>query len=225
MAVYYKKIRPLQPGCSIGAPAGETGTLTAFVRKPFEPGAIYLLCCEHVLSRPGREEVFDIAQPSNQDSGGFAQFDIVANNIETGGLATTGTNLVDAAIAQMDNRIRFRTVAMDERLSTDQWAPIEPVKRPVPVTMIGRTSGVSQGMVMSVNESISLPAENYPGSPEILYEGLGLANYQSASGDSGAPVFLTSSGELAGMHIGEFNKFAYFVPIERVLDELNVRLV
>ena len=83
--------------------------------------------------------------------------------------------------------------------------------------MSGKTTGLSSGDVVAYLYSISSSTHG------TLYGQL-RADYDSDSGDSGAPVYKTVTGgvEIVGIHWGSTASYTYFSPVSGIEDDLGV---
>jgi hypothetical protein len=98
--VFPDRLRPIQPGCSIGpnTASNVTGTLAAIVRSNGDPSKLFLLSNNHVFTSDLRTPpLFDILQPGTMDS-----LDVKPIATLHSSFAMTdppGLNEIDAAIA------------------------------------------------------------------------------------------------------------------------------
>lgn len=81
------------------------------------------------------------------------------------------------------------------------------------VTKLGQTISQSEGYITSTNANIN--AEG------ISYTDMGEATYLSAPGDSGGPVYLTSSKKVVGIHKGSAAFTSIFVKVDNIASKLN----
>lgn len=113
---------------------------------------------------------------------------------------------VDAAFISVTN---FSTIPNNGDLTGEEyniWAGDN-------VTKLGETISQSEGYITSTNANIN--AEG------ISYTDMGEATYLSASGDSGGPVYLTSSKKVIGIHKGSAAFTAIFVKVDNIASKLN----
>jgi hypothetical protein len=123
---------------------------------------------------------------------------------------------VEADMVDVENRIYYT--------DTDQWMEVTSEIEPQvgdAVKMSGITSGLSDGFVTDCSFIVSYP--DYP----RLYDQC-RATYTSARGDSGAPVFRTTSSydaEMMGIQSGKAidDSFSIFSPISGIYTDLGVR--
>ena len=85
------------------------------------------------------------------------------------------------------------------------------------IYMSGKTTGLSSGDAVAYLYSISSP-------PHGTLYGQWRADYDSDSGDSGAPVYKTVTGgvEIVGIHWGHSASYTYFSPVSGIEDDLGV---
>jgi len=85
------------------------------------------------------------------------------------------------------------------------------------IFMSGKTTGLSSGDAVAYLYSISSPTHG------TLY-GQWRSDYDSDSGDSGAPVYkdVTGGVEIVGVHWGASASYTYFSPVSGIEDDLGV---
>jgi len=220
---------PKKLGCSVSRLNGDTtGTIGLKVSKN---GKGYLLSCYHVLFSPelanGILEVkpgvqpadsMTIISPSKLDGGS-------QNDVQ--GKATEGrlTEFLDCALAELDDELLVsNTLALTGTiikkvivLDSDHAAASFGVK------LVGRTSGLQKGTLVSPYCSCSVGYKVNGESHPILLRGLISTTRISDDGDSGAPV-TDNSGNLIGMLVATTPSFSYIIPADRILSEFNVTL-
>ena len=220
-----RRVRPLRPGLSVAHPAVTAGTLGGFVRAG---GRLAILSNNHVLAASDAAAVGDaVLQPGPADGGtaadrvgtlaGFAPF-------------SPGRNLVDAAVAVLDDDVEAEPDAWPGGPLGPMVADAEEVDPDELVEKIGRTTGHTRGRITAVEvDGVAVQYDDavhtFDGQIEI--EGLGGAF--SAGGDSGsviwrsgdrAPLALLFAGSEIGGADGGGVTFAS--PLATVLDVLGV---
>ena len=231
---YRRNTRPLLIGASVGHVGVTAGTIGAFVRRG---DATYLLSNNHVLANENLAKVGDrILQRAAYD-GGKQPSERVARLRFWIRLRKTGTNLADAALAEIDagvpvdfSRLRGLVSGKDGRL-----AGLGPVSVDAQETMfkIGRTTGPTAGRVTAFdidNVIVNYDAGNLRFDNQIEIEGAGRKAF-SDGGDSGslivnagmqAAALLFAGGDSGGSNgLG----LTYANPIHNVLKDLKATLL
>lgn len=221
--------RPLRPGASVGVIGGIAGTITALVKRTdIRDGKSYLLSCEHVLKPKNINGKIQVVQPAVNDGSGTGMNNRIGTIIKTAGLSETGHNTIDAAIVRLfpDLSSQNLTLGKTKRIfSIDRT-----LRQGIGVTMFGRSSGVVNGVICDTTTDMKLDYR-YLGWKQLLtFSAISKCDYPSSPGDSGAPIINSNTGKLIGMHIagGEDkngNPLAFFCPIWRVFEELNIELI
>lgn len=213
------RIRPIQPGCSIGHYLVSAGTLGAVVYDNTTGGPL-LLSNNHVLAngssgRDGRCRPGDpVLQPGAADGGEYPR-DAVARLDRFVGIHPAG-NHVDAAVATPSSSI----VIDDDIISA---GPVRGVIDAVPgqcVIKYGRTTELTTGMVRAVH--VDTNPISY-GSFEASFMDQIFLTAMSAPGDSGSLV-LSTSGEAIGLLFAGSESITIANPLGAVLDQLEVHL-
>jgi hypothetical protein len=228
---YRRRTRPLKPGLSIGHFRVTAGTLGAFVRDR-KSGATMLLSNNHVLANENRARRGDpILQPGAFD-GGTRDADRVGRLARSVKLRKDVPNLLDAAVAHLDEGIKFnaRTLTGLGRLAGlgDEF-----LDEGAAVSKLGRTTGATGGKVLTFELDylivhFDLGYLQFDGQVEI--EGAG-ADPFSLGGDSGALVVDDARKAVALLFAGSDQGgsngqgFTYATPIRKVLDALAVDLI
>ncbi|QND52891.1 hypothetical protein HB779_13975 [Phyllobacterium sp. 628] len=180
--------RPLLIGCSIGHYSITAGTLGGFAHH-VESGKTVILSNNHVLANENKAKVGDaILQPGSYDGG-------KKNKDKVGALlgfvpVTAGTNnLVDAAVASIDEGIEFDAVTLTGagKLKGLRKTPLRPGDK---VFKVGRTTGVTQGIVTAIEVddvvvSYEMGELSFDSQIEIQTSGSGPF---SSGGDSGSVI-------------------------------------
>ena len=179
--------RPLLLGSSIGHVDVTAGTLGAVARHRRTDQAV-VLSNNHVLANEDRGEAGDpILQPGAAD-GGRQPGAVVGRLLAAVPLRRNGANRVDAAIGELDGRIRFdsRTLTGLGALAGVRAEPLLPGDR---VAKVGRTTGLTRGRVTAIEvDGVVVGFEtgdlSFDGQIEVEGEG----GPFSAGGDSGSLV-------------------------------------
>jgi len=214
-----KKYRPVQPGVSAGSVESSAGTICCLVRDKAGSRNQYFLSSEHVFAgEPG----VGIVQPSPFD-GGSAPRDQIARVARTVKPDVNAENRIAGALAA----ITENTPVNPDCFAIGAFAGVADVSSGEQVTLVGRTSGVSEGQVIAVDSvtSIWLGEANQG----VMFSGLIVCQKAdggsfSDSGDSGAPV-VNARNELVGMLYAGSVSESMVIPIKPILDHFDVELV
>jgi hypothetical protein len=226
-----KRQRPLHAGTSFGHLAVVGGTLGASVRSrlPGEETLRLALSNNHVLADFGAAALGSgVCQPSAGDGG--TEADKVGRLLRFAPIVADGTteNRVDAAIAAMDDGIRF----------SPGICGVGTVRGTIAATLgmaihkHARTTGYSQGVIDDVDCDVILPIDRTaPGRVARFVHQLRIRSKNGTSrfaqsGDSGALIVAKDSGAATGLLFAcpDHGGYAYANPIQAVFDELRVTL-
>lgn len=204
------RIRPVQPGTSVSVIGRETaGTICCVVRDA--TGMQYLVSADHTFQGSAGTAII---QPGGHDGGGDSdQIAMLARTIEIHpGQANRAAGAVSRLIQGVEVSPEIPGIGRIQGIATD----IQPGDS---VRVVGRTSGLAEGTVTGIKvvSRINTPEP-------VLFEGLIETNKISGPGDSGAPV-LTMDNELVGMVYAGSSEFTLVMPIEPILQALDVELV
>jgi Trypsin-like peptidase domain len=174
-------------------------------------GKLFLLTSEHVATRSPGAPVY---QPGQGDGGDeSARIGLVFRIL--------------AAQPGMDPTAAGALIELAPAIGATMTAPglgtIRGGTEPVVgerVRTVGRTSGLVEGSVLGVNETVSV--QNSP-TESVELRGMIRTSPISAPGDSGAPV-VNDRGELIGFVYAGSPSSSIVMPIQPVLDAFGVRL-
>jgi hypothetical protein len=217
------KIRPAQPGCSVGFQDPQkqflmAGTLGAVVKKGSD---LFILSNNHVLADEGQLAIGSpIFQPGLLDNGS-ATTDQIAGLTRFIELTTDEPNTVDAAIAQVTDASLVSTDILQigpPRGTTD--AVVDMV-----VHKFGRTTSYTAGRVASVDTDVSVNYETgtYTFHEQIIVVGLDGHPF-SDSGDSGSLIVERSTAKAVGLLFAGSTSHTIANHIGDVLKALGVSL-
>ena len=229
---WYRDItQPLQIGASVGHYQITAGTIGAFVSLPRKSGT-FMLSNNHVLANVDQAKRGDrVLQPGPIDN--LAPKKLIAGHFETAvKLKSNAANDVDCAIAKIDDGVGAEPNLLWNVGNLGSTA--EPYDSGSELVFkIGRTTGLSWGRITAIELD---PIEIDMGSAVLAFagqievEGTGVSPF-SRPGDSGSLVLDAQCNAIgllfAGSTIGGKNgKGLTFVnPIDKVLDNLNVKLI
>ncbi|MBA3356401.1 MAG: hypothetical protein H0U18_10815 [Pyrinomonadaceae bacterium] len=220
-----KKIRPAQPGCSIGFkdPNNQfimAGTFGALVSKGTKR---FILSNNHVIADENNLPLgSSIFQPGFLDAGNPPNNGPIAKLTKFIPLVPgTVTNKVDGAIAELNNK----------NLATNSVLFIGPPKGKTAgeidmvVHKFGRTTGFTVGRITSVETDVSVQYDagivNFQ--DQIIIVGLGAQPF-SASGDSGSLILERSTNKAVALLFAGSSTHTIANHIKDVLSALSVTL-
>ncbi len=221
-----QRIRPAIPGYSIGRAieTQEAGTFGMLVRKKGQKSPFYLLSNSHAIAASGFANKGDvIIQPGGAD-GGNAKADAIGTLTDWVPLVFSDTgfsNLVDAAIAQMDDGVASAAIAV---LGVPKGVNTK-LKRGMYVQKMGRTTTLSVARVQ--DKDLRLPSTYPNGSGQLGRVGFSdqvLVTFYSAPGDSGSPV-LDMDNNVVGLHVAGSAIVGIFCKIANIIDLLGIEVV
>jgi hypothetical protein len=224
------KIRPAQPGCSIGFqdPANQfvmAGTFGALVK---DGDGSYVLSNNHVLadenrlpaSEPGGGPGAPIFQPGLLD-GGHTDTDQIATLTRFVALQTGTANKVDCAVAKA---LKTSLVSRDI-LQIGPPAGTAPAALDMLVHKFGRTTSYRAGRVTSIDTDVSVQYETgtYTFEGQIIVVGLSGQAFSDA-GDSGSLILERDTQMAIGLLFAGSASHTIANHIEEVLQALGVTL-
>jgi hypothetical protein len=208
---------PIQPGFSVGHFGGDTGTLGAIVMRD---GKFFVISNSHVLARAGLAAKGDAILFPGGDDGGKNPRDAIARLTDFVKLKSRGMNTVDTAIAEIaaDRLKKIHAEVAGIGLISKTIKP----KVGMVVEKLGRTSGVTQGTVVSAKfRPLRLP---YDGIGNVSFEDQILFTRFTKPGDSGSLVVDVVSKKAVGLHFASASGGSVSAPIDRVLEVMGVQL-
>ncbi len=228
---YQSRERPLKIGLSIAHYLVTAGTLGAFVRRK-SAESVLVLSNNHVLANENKAKKGDaVVQPGPFDKGKKGK-DSVARLEEFVPLKSTGSNVVDAAVARLTDKLDYdprdlqslgRLAGVGEEITSIGGA----------VAKIGRTTGLRLGRVTAFevdNLVVTYGIGNLRFDNQIEIEGADTLSF-SEGGDSGSLIVDDAQRAVAllfagGDHGGSNGRgLTYATPIDRVLTILKVNMV
>jgi hypothetical protein len=218
--------RPLQIGTSVAHQDGTAGTICAFVKRG--EGVPELLSCNHVLALCDRGTAADpVWQPGPSDGGNAG--------LSVGGLSDAvpldrrGVNLVDAALARVDDGILVDPRRLEGYGDLTGAVPPEwygPEADRALLAKLGRTTGRTEGRIqtLSLRQTIT-----YSDFGDCIFDELieikGSPGRFSDAGDSGSLVFEVAGSLGVGMVIAGSSTASYAIRLDTVLSRLGANLV
>jgi hypothetical protein len=250
MPVERRRVRPAQPGCSVGVCLdGGTrltaGTLGAVVGNRRER---YILSNSHVIDpdNTGRTGA-DVFQPGYLDDQAPESIGAVAALVP---LQYGVSNFVDCAMAVFPRPDLVSATFLPPLGQLPRAAPVDPV-RGMAVAKVGRTSGHTTGAIVdpSTDVRVTLPSGTFVFQDQFLVQGdprpwpVAYEKYLSrwlltpltafrrrsvfsAPGDSGSVIVESQTRSAVGLLVGGSSKgLTVANPLGRVLAELDVALI
>jgi hypothetical protein len=217
------KIRPAQPGCSIGFadPAGQfvmAGTFGAVVK---DSKGTYILSNNHVLADEGQLAAgAAIFQPGLLD-GGDAHTDQIAQLTRFIALKPGVSNQVDCAIAKLSSpSIASNAILQIGRPSGAGAAAID-----MAVQKFGRTTGYTAGQISSIDTDVTVQYEtgNFTFGGQIIVVGMDGQPF-SGAGDSGSLIVTRDSNLAVGLLFAGSSSHTIANHVTDVLTALKVTL-
>jgi len=219
-----QRMRPAQPGVSIGHYRVTAGTMGALVRGDF-PGEIAILGNNHILANgtsgsDGRAFAGDpVLQPAPYDNGG--RKDVIAKLYKYSpllpqkGKSMGPVNRLDAALAIPVERetVAGQVLGLGKVSGTARVFPGETVFKS------GRSTGVTSGPVTSVSNTLKVENDE----KIYIFEDQIGTTAKSDGGDSGSLV-VNRYGRVVGLLFAGSDKYTYVNPINRVFDYFGVSL-
>jgi len=223
--VQQRRQRPASPGCSIGfqftgAKAGfvMAGTFGAVVAAG---NVRYILSNNHVLADENSLPIGSpIFQPGLLDHGNVAT-DQIARLTRFVPLKTGGTNVVDAAIAEVLVAKSVSSRVLPKVGALKSATPIEATEG-MKVHKTGRTTGYTQGSVFDVSATVKVQYDlgTLTFEDQILIRGD--AGPFSGAGDSGSLIVDRTTARATGLLFAGSSRFTIANHIDDVLEDLDV---
>jgi len=220
-----KKIRPARPGCSVGFrfPNNQfimAGTFGALVSKGAKR---FILSNNHVIADENRLPLQSpIFQPGFLDAGNPPNNGPIAKLTKFVPLVAGVANVVDAAIAELDNT----NLASNAILFIGP--PIGKARAHIDMVVhkFGRTTGFTVGRVTSIETDVNVEYDMgiVTFTDQLIIRGLD-AHPFSASGDSGSLILERSTNKAVGLLFAGSSSHTIANHIDNVLRALRVKLV
>jgi hypothetical protein len=215
--------RPLVIGCSVAHVTSTAGTLGLIARHTKTNRAV-LVSNSHVLAHSGTAKIGDgVTQPGRVDGGTVP----IGSLMDFVPLKPNGSNQVDAAIALPDAAIEL-TPNQIAGIGAFTIAPADAVQPNMSVSKVGRTSGLTRGIVTAVEiDNIVIDSEigNLTFDDQIEVKGVDSAF--SLGGDSGSLIVSDQNQAIGILFCG--NEFAnnglgvtYANPLPKIIDAFNL---
>jgi hypothetical protein len=221
-----QRLRPFQPGCSIGFAAPNpairlAGTLGALVR---DANATYILSNNHVIAAEGHVPVgAPIFQPGTLD-GGRPPVDQVASMARFVPISPLRENLVDAAVALVDPGLVLPSFLpiVGQLASADPVAPARGMR----VMKTGRTSFFTEGTIedVSFRGPFSFSVGQCIFTNQVVVSGRNGQPF-GMGGDSGSVVVDEATKQATALLFAVANTVTFCNPLPSVLGLLGVRIV
>jgi hypothetical protein len=211
---------PIQPGFSVGHPLITAGTLGAVIGPARNPR---ILSNSHVLANSGQATIGDsILYPGHEDEG-REPADTVATLTQIVPFVTGGefVNSMDVAVATINPARRADLRSRIAELGIVPSGTTQPV-RGMQVVKVGRTTGLTKGVVRDVNFRFVL---DYGAAGLVGFRDQVFCSRYTAGGDSGSLVIEEATGKAVGLHFAGANGGSVFSPIRPILRAVHGRLI
>ncbi len=218
---FTSRMRPVQPGYSLGHFRITAGTFGCLVRDACAPCRVYMLSNNHVLANSNAAVSGDrILQPGRVDGGSVANDTIarLARFVRIRFNDPAAHNLVDAAIAQpVDLRdVTASIVGLGIPKGTVE------ATLGMAVTKSGRTTETTTGKVIGVDATLAV---GYGASGVAYFRNQILTTGMSQGGDSGSLLLERGTGEATGLLFAGSSKVTVHNNISNVLMALGVEII
>lgn len=211
--------RPSPCGQSIGHPnvtAGTIGLLLKYEQGP-NVGKAYVLSNNHVLAVNNLAYVGDsIIQPGKHDSGVVGK-DTIARLYRWVPINTNGSNYVDAAIAEVEGGSNWSKYVTSHVSKIGIPNDFDDAKIGMNVEKTGRTTGYTQGQIISINETVKV---SYP-MGIIAFKNQIRTTSMSKGGDSGSCLFERNTKKPVGLLFAGSESASFFNSFRTVLSSLS----
>ncbi len=222
LATLRKRLRPARGGCSIGHPSVSAGTLGIRVTRTAANGAAepFVLSNAHVLAGLNAGHAGDAAlQPSEADLG--SDSDVIARlaDFEALRVDDIAPNIMDAAIAtpSSPDAVASGVYGIGE---IPTWRALEDVRIGMPVAKVGRTSGLTTGVVLAVGVTYKI---DYGLSRPLIFHDQIMTTPMASGGDSGSVlVGLGARRSVVGLILAGSDRMTIATPIEAIHERFNV---
>ena len=216
----FDTVRPLQPGCSGSNARGPLGTFGLIVLRD---GVNCVLSCSHVLARAGAAMPGETVEQPFKPFGDPVQLEVAKLTPIFSRLSPIGVNTEDIALAAVD--VDAIPQILNTQVIPDSFFPKPSQDFPIgmSVSHFGARSGPSSGAVVAHSQTATFFTE---AGQRISIAGLVGYSARAIAGDSGAPVMLTNSSQVVGLHIGGApdGSKAFFLPIGPVMIRYHLTL-
>ena len=130
------------------------------------------------------------------------------------------TNTVDAALAKPVDPAMFS----DEILQIGKVSGTKLATLGMRVRKYGRTTGYTEGNVTLLNATVNISYSTMAGPKTARFTGTVVTEAMSQGGDSGSLIVDVAENKAVGLLFAGSSLATIFVPINSVLDQLNVNL-
>jgi hypothetical protein len=212
--------RPSLCGQSIGHPSITAGTIGLLVEYIMGPniGKAYILSNNHVLAANNSGFVGDpIVQPGPHDLGNVNK-DTIASLHRWVPLSDEATNYVDAAIAEVTGGLHWNKFVSPFVKKIGSPGELVDAEMGMDVEKAGRTTGYTQGEVISVNQTVKV---NYGKVGVLIFKNQICTTSMSKGGDSGSCLFERGTQRPVGLLFAGHESETFHNPIKSVLSSLS----
>ncbi|MPQ44777.1 hypothetical protein [Clostridium tarantellae] len=219
------RVRPIEGGLEISPYRDfSAGTLGGIVFDN-ETNLPCILSNSHCLDSRGKfSKGTPISQPSVGLSGGAYKRNIIGYFLKSIEIKTSSQtnpiyNIADCAIAELAPEIKYDTTILgigEIRGSSDPFPNLL-------VKKVGRSTGLTEGYIKTINLSTGIKASRNASENTLFYKNLVRCDPIGSAGDSGSLV-LDPLNRVVGLFSFSSNKYAYFTPIDIILNLLNISI-
>ncbi len=226
----FPRVRPSPGGESIGHKLITAGTLGCWVRKTGTTAPTYILSNNHVLANSNAASILDeILQPGPAD-GGTLPGDLIARLtdfqmitfVPPGSPPSTTPNLVDAAIAEVDNPADVNPAILGIGRVAN---PIMSASLYQSVRKRGRTTLHTVGVITDLSASIRVHFGTRVADFDDQLAIIGAGGVFSAGGDSGSLIVDAVSCRPVGLLFAGGGTTTFANPIDVVLSRFNIEIL
>lgn len=216
LRLHHAEVGGLRSGASVSHALSAAGTIGAIVTRGGKP---CILSNAHVLARAGKAKVGDpVLSPGTTDGGKLAT-DLVAKLLAFSPINGFGSNVVDAAIAEI---LPSQLGRVDPAiLGATLPRRTGKVLRGMAVVKTGKTTHTTTGHVMDEHFRPLLP---FPGMGLVRFVDQILCTAFAEPGDSGALVMDEATGLVVGLQFSGNSQVSVCNPIGPVLAALAISL-
>jgi hypothetical protein len=213
--------RPSPCGQSIGHPSVTAGTMGLLLEYATgeNVGKAYILSNNHVLAANNTGFVGDpIIQPGQHDSG-VAGKDTIASLYRWVPLDNQKVNSVDAAVAEVIGESEWHKYVSPYVSKIGIPIDLATAKIDMNVEKTGRTTGYTQGKVISINQTVKV---DYGKAGIITFKDQICTTSMSKGGDSGSCLFEAGTKKPVGLLFAGTESESFYNPIKSVLSSLSM---
>lgn len=185
------------------------------MRDKVDTHKVYILS-SHQIVPPDAKKGDPIIQPGLFD-GGISPQDTIATLERWLQPSPKGKHNLDAAIAVVNN-LSFVSPEIE---GIGRLVGVSNAEIGMRVMKVGRTTGLTFGEIQRIDASTKVA---FWGDVKILFRDVIICDYMTAGGDTGA-ILMDAEKRAVGICFAGTQQISLFLPIQQVLDALNVSLI